>query len=37
MIFIFYKIRWPAIWTEKLAKIWVAGDVETKIECTRPV
>ena len=28
MIFIFYKIRWPAIWTEKLGKMGVAGDVE---------
>ena len=28
MIFLFYKIRWPAIWTEKLGKLLVAGDVE---------
>ena len=28
IIFIFYKIRWPAIWTEKLGKMRVAGDVE---------
>ena len=28
IIFIFYKIRWPAIWTEKLGKMRVTGDVE---------
>ena len=28
MILIFYKIRCPAIWTEKLGKIGVAGDVQ---------
>ena len=28
MIFIFYKIPWPAIWTEKLGKMGVVGDVE---------
>ena len=28
MIFIFYKIRWPVIWTENLGKMGVAGDVE---------
>ena len=28
MILIFYKIRWPANWTEKLGKMGVAGDVE---------
>ena len=28
MIYIFYKIRWPTIWTEKLGKMGVAGDVD---------
>ena len=34
MIFIFFKIRWPkskfddSIWTEKLGKAGVAGDVQ---------
>ena len=28
IIFIFHKIRWPAIWTEKLGKMRVTGDVE---------
>ena len=28
MTLIFVKIRWPAIWTEKLGKTGVAGDVQ---------
>ena len=28
MSLIFVKIRWPAIWTEKLGKTGVAGDVQ---------
>ena len=28
MSFIFFKIQWPAIWTEKLGKTQVAGDVQ---------
>ena len=28
MTFIFFKIQWPAIWTEKLGKTGVVCDVQ---------